>query len=300
MLNQFVIRTLPFVPKPIVRYFAKSYIAGEQMLEAMQLGHDLQAKNAMVSIDVLGEYVTSKEQTLADLEIRLKVIEQIKESGLNATESIKLTSLGLGLDDDFCYENTKKIIHHAKEYGVYIRIDMEDSPYHDRTIDIYKKLRNEGYDNVGLVFQACMRRTESDIISLLEYKPSIRLCKGIYLEPEDLAFKDYNEINNNYKKLLDLIFDNEIYVGIATHDEILINYAEELIKSKNIPKDKYEFQMLLGVREDRRDQIITSGHPLRVYVSFGQDWYGYTMRRFKENPKIAGHVLKAIINKIFG
>lgn len=299
MLNQIVLKTLPLVPKSIVRYFAKEYIAGEELREALNVGNMLKERGARVSIDVLGEYVTSKEQTLKDLEIRLEVIEKIKESNLDATESIKLTSLGLGLDDEFCYENTKRIVHHGKEHGVYIRIDMEDSPYHDRTLEIYKRLRDEGYDNVGLVFQACMKRTEEDIMSVIDYKPTIRLCKGIYIEPEDLAYHEFDEINYNYMKLLELLFDNDIFVGIATHDETLIQFAEMKIEEKNISKDRYEFQMLLGVRENKRYELIEKGHPLRVYVSFGEDWYGYTMRRFKENPEIAGHVFYAIFKKVF-
>jgi len=294
MINDFVIKLLHFVPKPIVRIFANKYIAGERIDEAISKVEQLNSKNLRTSIDVLGEYVTDKQQTLTELELRLNVLDKIKELNLNSNSSIKLTSLGLGLDFDFCYENTKKIVHKAKNLGSFVRIDMEDSPFTSNTIEVYKKLREEGYDNVGLVIQAYMRRSLEDVQSLADLKTSFRLCKGIYIEPEQIAYKEFDEINANFKLLLDYMFDNGLYVGIATHDDELINYAIEQIKLKNIDKSKYELQMLLGVREKKRDEILKLGHPMRIYVSFGKDWHGYTMRRFKENPQIVGHILKAL------
>ena len=299
MINKIINLVLPLVPKSIIRHFAKTYIAGETLGEAILTAEKIRKAGARCSIDLLGEYVESKEQTLKDLDLRLAVIDKIKENKLDATESIKLTSLGLGLDDDFCWENTKRIVSYAKENGVYVRIDMEDTPYTDRSLAIYRKLREEGFDNVGIVLQAYLRRTREDILSLLDLKPTIRLCKGIYIEPANLAFQDFNEINQNFKELLELIFENNLYACIATHNSELIEYAEKLILEKNISKDRYEFQMLLGVTEDKRNRLIKGGHPMRIYVSFGEDWYGYSMRRFAENPKIAKHVMRATIKSIF-
>lgn len=295
MLNQIILSSLNIVPKPIVRIFANSYIAGETISDAVKTVKKLNALNCRTSIDLLGEYVKHKDQALKEMDLRYGVIDAIIDNNLNSNQSIKLTSLGLEIDFEFCYENTLKIVKYAKERNVLIRMDMEDSPFHDRTFDIYNKLRSEGYDNVGVVIQACMKRSNEDLEELSKQNASVRLCKGIYVEPEKIAHKSYEDINNNYKKLLDFLFDNKMYVGIATHDDALINYALTQISERNLSKDEYEFQMLLGVRESKRDEIIKLGHNMRIYVSFGKDWYGYSMRRFKENPKIVGHVFKSIL-----
>jgi proline dehydrogenase len=295
MLNKVILSSLNIVPKPIVRLFANSYIAGETISDAVKTVKKLNSLNCRASIDLLGEYVKNKDQALKEMDLRYGVIDAIIEDNLNSNQSIKLTSLGLEIDFEFCYENTLKIVKYAKERNVNIRMDMEDSPFHDRTFDIYNKLRNEGYDNVGVVIQACMKRSNEDLEELFKQKASVRLCKGIYVEPENIAYKTYDEINNNYKKLLDYLFDKKMFVGIATHDDFLINYAFNQISERNLSKDEYEFQMLLGVRESKRDEIIKLGHNMRIYVSFGKDWYGYSMRRFKENPQIVGHVFKSIL-----
>ncbi|MDC1067741.1 proline dehydrogenase family protein [Candidatus Kapabacteria bacterium] len=296
MLNELIIKLLPVVPKPIIRYFANNYIAGETIDEAFEKTQKVLDKGAHITLDVLGEYVTSKDQTLKDMRIRLDVIDRIASTEKNITQSIKLTSLGLGLDDLFAYDNTKQIVKHANENNVFIQFDMEDSPFHDKTIQFYKDLREEGFENIGLVFQSYMRRAENDILSLIDYKPTLRLTKGIYIEPENIAFKTHEEINLNYQNLLHIMLDNDMKVGMATHDEELIQYCISQIEQRNLTEDNYEFQMLLGVREDKRDELISAGHPLRVYISFGKDWYGYSIRRFKENPKVAGHVFKAIFS----
>jgi proline dehydrogenase len=296
MINSIILKTLPIVPKSIIRIFADKYIAGESLSEAIKVVKDLENKGARSTIDVLGEYAVDKDKAAAELGLRIGAIISISSQNLDATESIKLTALGLGLDDDFAYENTKLIVKIAHEKGVFIQIDMEDSPYTDRTIDFYKRLRADGYDNVGMVFQSYLKRTYEDIKSLIEYKPVVRLTKGIYIEPAEISFKEHSEINESYKSLLNLMFENGMYVGIATHDEELLNYAEELIQEKELTDQHYEFQMLLGVREDKRDELISKGHKMRIYVSFGADWYGYSMRRFKENPKILSHVTKAMFN----
>ena len=174
---------------------------------------------------------------------------------------------------------------------------MENTPYTTKTLDIYKKLRKENFDNVGFVIQAYLKRSITDIESMSNYKPSTRLCKGIYNESPSLAYKGKEEIRDNYKKLLNLMFDNEYYVCIATHDDVLLDYAENLIKEKNLSKDRYEFQMLLGVKEYLRDRLITSCHKVRIYTPYGIDWYGYSIRRLNENPQMAGHIAKSIFTR---
>lgn len=296
MLNKLILASLNITPKSVVRMFANSYIAGESISDAVSTVKKLNKLNCRASIDLLGEYVTDKEQTLKEMDLRYAVLDAIIDNSLQANQSIKLTSLGLGIDEEFCFENTLEIIKRAKEKNIFVRMDMENSPYHDKTFKIYYKLRDMGYDNVGVVIQAYMKRAAEDLQELAKYNASIRLCKGIYVEPESVAFKDFDAVNDNYKKLLNFLFDNKMYTGIATHDDILINHALKEIKERKLSKEMYEFQMLLGVREQRRDEIIKLGHNMRIYVSFGDDWYGYSMRRFKENPKIAGHVFKALFN----
>ena len=297
MLNDIVIKTMPLIPKIIIKKVASKYIAGPQLSDAVRVTKELMKKNGMSTIDVLGEFVTTKERALHEKEMSQKVIEAIDDNKLRTYLSIKPTSLGLGIDVEFAYDNISNLVKTANNKGIFVRLDMENSPYTTKTIDMYKKLRANGHEKVGLVFQAYMRRSEDDIKSLLEYKPSIRLCKGIYKESPQIAFQGKNEIRDNYKKLLRLLFENGCYIGIATHDEELIQDALNYLVTNNISKDKYEFQMLLGVREKRRDEILELGHELRVYVPFGEDWYGYATRRLKENPDMASHIIKALFFK---
>jgi proline dehydrogenase len=262
--------------------------------DAVRVTKDLMSQNGMSTIDVLGEFVTEKNAANHEVEMCLKVLEAIKDNNLKTYLSIKPTSVGLGIDFEFGFSNIKKLVGKAREYGLRARLDMENSPYTDMTLEAYRRLRAEGFDNVGIVLQAYMKRTESDIISLMDLKPNVRLCKGIYNEAPEIAIKDKQGIRDNYKKLLRLLLDNGFYVGIATHDEELIVDALSEIKRRNLPIDKYEFQMLLGVREERRSSILKLGHNLRVYVPFGDDWFGYATRRLKENPKMVTDIIKSM------
>lgn len=296
MLNKIIINSLPYIPKGIVQIFANRYIAGPNLNDAVNLSNELHKKEgAWTTIDVLGEFVQSRERALTEKEHSSEVLDAIVENKLNTYLSLKPTSLGLGINEDFAYDNISEIVSKAYENNIFVRLDMENTPYTSKTLNLYKKLREQGLDNVGIVIQAYLRRSETDIRSLLEYKPSIRLCKGIYVEDIKHAIKDPQEIRENYKRLLRLIFDNDMYPGIATHDEELIQDALSLIEENKIDKEKYEFQMLLGVREQRRKEILDAGHNLRVYVPFGEDWYGYSIRRLKENPNMAIHIAKSIV-----
>ena len=294
MLNQLVLKTLPIVPKSVVYLFAKKYIAGPTLDDAVKATKKLMEIGGCSTIDVLGEFVTTRERANHETSMCMEVLDVVAKHKLHTYSSIKPTSLGLGIDFDFGYENIKKLVTKAKSLGIFVRLDMENSPYTTMTLDLYKKLRDSGLDNVGIVIQSYMRRSIDDVKSLLAYKPSIRLCKGIYVESEKIAYKDYEEVRQNYKDLLDLMLNNGLYVGIATHDEVLIQYGLDAVKKRNLKKEEYEFQMLLGVRENRRDEILKMGHNLRVYVPFGEDWYGYSTRRLKENPQMVGHIVKSI------
>jgi len=240
--------------------------------------------------------ITSEDEAIKALKAYKLVLNKIKENNLNSDLSIKLTQLGLKLDFDFCYANVEELVKLAKEYNNIVEIDMEDSSTTDATIEIYKKLKSK-YDNVGVAIQAYLKRSESDIKALLPLKPRIRLCKGIYIEPETIAFKKRELINHNFKHLLNILFQSEAYICIATHDDELINEAYRLIKEYNLKDGRFEFQMLLGVRPELGNKIVSNGYKLRIYVPFGEHWYAYSMRRFRENPQIAGYVFKAIFTK---
>jgi len=202
--------------------------------------------------------------------------------------------MGLAIDEEFAYQQILEIVKKAAEYKNFVRIDMEDSPFTDKTINVYKKIYQD-YKNVGIVIQSYMRRANDDVVTLNKIGTNYRLCKGIYVEPASIAYKDRQEVRNNYLKLLDAMFKDGNYVGIATHDKYLIDEAYKRVKEKNISKDKFEFQMLLGVREDLRDKINADGYKIRIYVPFGKDWYAYSVRRLKENPSMAGHIVKSFL-----
>jgi proline dehydrogenase len=293
LLNNLIVGTLPYVPKPIVAKFAGKYIAGASLNDAVATVRTLNTINAMATVDVLGEDIFTKEQALQSRSGSTQVLQAIAEHSLDSNLSIKLTSLGLKMDKQFCIDNTSAIIDTAKQFGNFVRIDMEDRTCTDDTIEMYRTMRSR-YEKVGIVIQAYLHRSENDIRSLAAAKANVRLCKGIYVEPADAAIKDRKGIQDNYLKLLRILFEGGSYVGIATHDDVLINGAKKLISEMNLEKDRYEFQMLLGVRDETRNRLIQEGHRLRVYVPFGKDWYAYSIRRLKENPQMAGHIFKAI------
>lgn len=293
MLNELIIKSMPLIPKSIIKSVAKRYIAGSYLSDAINMTKKFEANGAMTTIDLLGEFVQEKEKALHERGEITKIVDAIKSNNLKTYVSIKPTSLGLGIDENFGYENIEYLIKYARDNQQFMRLDMENSPYTEKTLNAYRKLRSNGLDNVGVVIQAYMKRSENDLINLKEFKPNVRLCKGIYKESAEIAIQDKQAIRDNWKKLLAFLFENGSYIGIATHDDELINFALDYITKNNISRDQYEFQMLLGVRETRRDEIIKLGHKIRIYTPFGEDWYGYSIRRLEENPDMAGHIFKA-------
>ncbi len=279
------------MPNSIVWIFSKRYIAGENLGDAVNLVKSLNEKGIYATIDVLGEAIKNKDEALEDKNKCLEVLDAIKNNNLMANLSIKPTQVGLGLGEEFAYKQVSELMEKAKEINNFLRIDMENSPYTDSTFRLYRRLR-EKYNNVGVVIQSYLKRSYNDVGELNKLNTNYRLCKGIYIEPVEIAYKDKQKIRENYIKILEEILKEDNYVGIATHDEYLINESYKLIKELNIPKDKFEFQMLLGVREDLRDKINTDGYKIRIYVPFGKDWYKYSIRRLQENPQIAGHIVK--------
>jgi proline dehydrogenase len=279
------------MPEKVLWFFSKNYIAGKTLSSAIKVVKDLNSKGMLATIDVLGESIETKEEAIHAKEQAMEVLDAIVEHNLNANVSIKPTQFGLAIDEDFAYEQILELVKRAGELNSFIRIDMEDSPYTDATLKVYKRIFND-HMNVGVVLQAYMKRTYSDAVTLNAMGTNYRLCKGIYIEPEAIAYKDKQAIRNNFMKTLEEMLKNGNYVGIATHDKYLIDKTYELIKKLNISKDKFEFQMLLGVRVDLRNKINNDGFKIRIYVPFGKDWYAYSLRRLHENPELAGHIVK--------
>ena len=291
VFHNLLVKTVQTMPENIVWLFSKKYIAGKTLQNAIDTVKDLNSKGIVATLDVLGESINTKEEAIKSQRKALEVFDAIVENKLNANLSIKPTQMGLAIDKDFAYQQILELVKRAKEINNFVRIDMEDSPYTDLTFELYKRIY-EDYSNVGVVLQAYLKRTSNDAIILNKLGTNYRLCKGIYIEPATIAYKDKQAIRDNYMKTLDLILKSGNYVGIATHDKYLIDKSYELIKDLNISKDKFEFQMLLGVREDLRDRINKDGYKIRIYVPFGEDWYKYSIRRLQENPQLAGHIVK--------
>lgn len=296
LLNKAVVSVLPVFPKKLVKVFANKYIAGDKIEHAVTTVKSLERERFLSTIDVLGESVSEKNTAIECKSENIEVIDAIVENNLPAYLSVKLTMLGLEIDYDFCYGQFEEILAYANKKDVFIRIDMEDSSVTEKTITIFEKARAK-YENVGIVIQAYLRRSEDDVRRLVKIGASFRICKGIYIEPEEIAFKEKEEIRENYLKLVRIALENGSYVGMATHDDHLVHKCEKIVKELNLEKDKYEFQMLLGVREQLRNQIRDAGHRVRIYVPFGQRWYEYSIRRFQENPNVAGQVIKSIFTR---
>lgn len=294
-INKFIVQFVKILPQQVVYIFAKKYVAGPKLEDAIRVVQELNSKGIMATMDVLGESITKKSEAEETKKHCFDMLDVIKKYNLDANVSIKPTSLGLNLDKEFCYNQIEEIVKKAKEYNNFIRIDMEDTPYTDSTFNILKRIR-EKYDNVGVVVQAYLRRTYDDIVKLNKEGVNYRLCKGIYVEPEHLAYKGRQEVRENFVKILDQMLSDGNYVGIATHDDYLIKESYRLIEDKNLPKDKYEFQMLYGVTEHLRDKINADGHRIRIYVPWGEHWYAYSIRRLQENPQVAWYITKSIFS----
>ncbi|UBM62740.1 proline dehydrogenase family protein [Candidatus Sulfidibacterium hydrothermale] len=297
--NKMIASILPHMPKRLVWIFSKRYIAGQTIDDAVRVSKQLNAEGYMVTIDLLGEFITELHEAEKNRDQYLNIIDTIQKNQIDGNYSLKPSMFGLLLDEEACYRNIREIVAKAVSYNNFVRIDMEDSSCVDREIKLFRRLKEEFPKNVGLVLQAYMRRTLDDLKNLSELNSkdnplNFRLCKGIYVEPEEIAYKDYDEINRHYLEDLEFILKNGMYPGIATHDIPLIEGAYRLLEKYKVPKDRYEFQMLYGVTPGLRKSIIEKGHRLRVYVPFGEDWFPYSTRRLKENPKVASDIMKAL------
>ena len=287
-------RSLPLVPRAIVRRVSRRYIAGDTLRDACRVVRGLNDEGFMATLDVLGESVTSPSLVSSAVQEYLTALRAIKDDRLDTNISVKATQLGLKLDAALCLESLRTLVRAAGEIGSFVRIDMEDSSCTTATLDLHRRLREEGFTNVGAVLQAYMRRSLPDVRAL-PAGSNVRLCKGIYIEPRSIAYKDRAVVNKNFVRLLDEMLDRRFYVGIATHDEDLVWEALRLLDRRGLPRTAYEFQLLLGVDEELRRLIRKEGHRLRVYVPYGANWYAYSLRRLKENPRIAGYILVGLL-----
>jgi proline dehydrogenase len=287
-------RGLPLVPKPIVGRVAKRYVAGETLDHALRTIEQLAGDGAMATMDLLGEEVRERPKALAAADEYERMLDAIAERKLDANISVKLSALGLKIDEGFCRENLDRIAAAALRHGNFVRVDMEDATTTDATLRLYREMQAR-HGNLGVVFQAYMRRTLADIAALPESGSNVRLCKGIYVEPRAIAFKAYETVRLNFLHALEKLLERGIYVGIATHDEHLVCGALGLIDRHRVPRERYEFQMLLGVEPELRRILLAEGHRLRVYVPYGKDWYPYSTRRLRENPEVAKHVVRAFL-----
>ncbi len=296
LFDQAIVRMLPAVPRPVVRRLSAPYIAGPTLGDARATVAGLNAEGKQATVDVLGEEITRPAEAEAITQAYLDVLEAIETDGLDSSISVKLTGLGLKLDRALCRENLDAVVADAAARGTFVRIDMEDSSCTDETLALFRELRESGRDNVGVVLQAALRRTVADVAALSDLRPSVRLCKGIYVEPATIAFQDFDAVRASFLAALEALLEAECYVGVATHDEWLI--GQSLERLAGLGREEYELQMLLGVREARGTELVAAGHRLRVYVPFGTHWYEYSLRRLKENPRIAGYVAADVVKRL--
>jgi proline dehydrogenase len=298
IVDRVLVRALPAVPRTLVKRFAERYIAGPELEDACRVVEDLNARGRMATIDVLGEEISTLDEAQALEDEYVRVFDAVRERGLDANVSVKPTGLGLKLDRRACREHLAAIVGCAGRQESFVRIDMEDASTTTDTLAVYRELRADGLDRVGVVLQARLRRTLDDVAGLAPLRPSVRLCKGIYLEPEDIAYTDFDEIRLAYVRALEALLESGAYVAVATHDDWLVERALELIEARGLGREDYEFQMLLGVREPLGDELVRAGHRLRIYVPYGRRWYEYSMRRLQENPKIATYVALDTVGRL--
>ncbi len=302
MLNRIISKILPHLPKKLIWLFSKHYIAGETIEDAIKAAKGFKAEGIDSTIDLLGEFITGLDEAQANKNAYLSIIERVKDTDIDGYYSLKPSFFGLLIDKEAAYQHIREIVARAAKYNHFVRIDMEDSACTDLEIELFRKLKPEFPKTVGLVLQAYLKRTYQDIQNLKDLNSedapvNIRLCKGIYIEPEDIAYQSYEEINTHFLKDIELMLREKMSPAIATHDVPVVLGAYRLLETYQVPKAQYEFQMLYGVTPSLRRSILAKGHRMRVYIPFGRQWFGYCTRRIKENPKISSMILKALFQK---
>lgn len=284
---------LPLAPRFLVRPVGLRYVAGETLDDAMSVVRQLRQRGLLATVDVLGEDVQDEARALEAVREYLQLLEALERDAPDATVSIKPTLMGTRVSMDLARRNLDEVFAEARHRSVGVQIDMEDHFTTDDTLDLYHEMLR-AHGSSGVALQARLRRTLDDV-ETIDPAGAIRLCKGIYAEPEDVAFTRPDQIDASFLRALAILLDRHAYVGIATHDDRLVQEARKMIRARALDPSRYEFQMLLGVREPLRDRLVHEGHRVRVYVPYGRDWYAYSMRRLHENPRVARYVLKALI-----
>jgi proline dehydrogenase len=297
LLDRAVVTLLPAVPKRVVRSISSRYIAGSELEDARRVVAELNADGKLATVDVLGEEVSEESEAAAIAAEYVAALDAFERDDLDANVSIKPTGLGLKLGYELCKRNVEVVIAAAEPTNRFVRIDMEDSSTTDETLRLFRELRAEGHGRVGPVLQASLKRTVADAAGLAG--ASVRLCKGIYVEPESIQFRDDQAVRTSFIRTLETLLDGECYAAIATHDEWLVDESLRLLRERGLAPDRYEFQMLLGVRSELGDRLVADGHRLRIYVPYGRQWYEYSLRRLQENPKIAGYVAGDLGRSLF-
>ncbi|NUN14710.1 MAG: proline dehydrogenase family protein [Myxococcales bacterium] len=295
-IQRAIAQSLPHLPRPIISRVARRYIAGSSLTDAITTAKDLATRGFRTTIDFLGEDTQRPEQANEVVAEYLRLLAAIGEFNLPGGVSVKLTQLGLRFDPDQCVHHLKTIVNQASKVGRFVRVDMEDSSVVGTTLDIVRSLRKSGMLNVGSVLQAYLRRTADDVDTYLQTGGDVRFCKGIYRESEELAFQNRNEITQNFIIQTQRLLEAGVYVGIATHDTVIISAMEQYLQQRGVDKNRYEFQALLGVPITARlKRLVSDGHKVRIYIPYGTHWYAYSLRRLKENPDVVGAVLRSMV-----
>jgi proline dehydrogenase len=295
IVDRAIVSTLPAVPRPVVRRVASRYVAGETLEQAVEQVRALNASGELATIDVLGEFAHSADEAAATVGEYERAMDVMAEANVEANISVKLSALGLEFDRDLALANIERLVRAAAFHRSRVRIDMEHSGLTDATLAIYRELRGEGLDECGIVIQSYLRRSLGDVRALAALTPNVRLVKGIYVEPKAIAYTDPGIIQRNFVELLEELLGVGSYVAVATHDQVLVDETLRVIDRHRLKPDAYEFQMLLGVAERMRSELVEAGHRVRVYVPYGRAWYAYAVRRLRENPSIAGHVARDLL-----
>lgn len=282
---------------PGARTMARRFVAGETVEDGVRAARVLNQAGMSVSLDYLGESVSSREEAKAAADVYLRLLSSIAAEKLDANVSLKLTQMGQDIDEDFLRENVGRVIDHARSHDIFVRFDMESSGYTQKTLDFFRRLWGEGYRNIGVVIQSYLRRSAGDIEQLNQEKVRVRLCKGAYKEPPSVAYQPKSEVDDNYVHLMKLLLQHGNYPGIATHDQNMIRATREFAAAIRKPVDQYEFQMLYGVRRDLQQALVRDGYRMRVYVPFGEAWYPYLMRRMAERPANLLFIVNSVLRE---
>jgi proline dehydrogenase len=298
VLDRALARMLPVVPRSVVKRLSSRYIAGPELADAIETVRGLNAAGKKATLDVLGEEVETADEVAAIRAEYERAMRAIEDEGLDANVSVKLTALGLDVDPELCAASVAGLAEAADANGRFLRIDMEDSSTTTATLDLYRRLRGEGHENVGIVLQSMLRRTLDDVLALTELKPNVRVCKGIYVEPSEIAYQGDEAIRYAFVETIAALWEGGAKVAVATHDDVLVEQALALIGERGLGLERYEFQLLLGVREELADELVRGGHTVRIYVPYGRRWYEYSLRRLQENPRMAGHVARDILRRL--